>query len=60
MKSKKEWLMEKLDLDEIEGLFGLMLREKRDHNNYVLLRFDDLENIARYHDLFKKVIKEWK
>jgi len=56
MKSKKEWLAEKLELGEIEAQFGLMLREKKDHNNYVLLRFGDLEDIVRYFDLFKKVI----
>ena len=50
--------MEKLDLGIIEGQFGLMLREKNDHNNYVLLRLNDLEDILQYFDLFKKVIKQ--
>ena len=56
MKSKKEGLMKKLELGEIEGQFGLMLREKKDHNNYVLLRLGDLEDIVKYFDLFKKVV----
>ncbi len=58
MNSKKEWLAEKLELGEIECQFGLMLRDKNDHNSYVLLRFGDLEDIIKYFDLFKEVIKE--
>lgn len=50
--------MEKLDLEEIEGQFGLMLREKNDHNNYVLIRFEDLTKILKYFDLFKKEFKK--
>ncbi len=56
MKSKKEWSMEKLEFGELECQFGLMLREKKDHNNYVLLRLGDLEDIVKYFDLFKKVV----
>jgi hypothetical protein len=54
MTGKKNFSMEKLDLEEIEGQFGLMLREKKDHDNYVLIRFEDLEKITTYYDLFKK------
>ena len=54
MIGKKNFSMEKLDLEEIEGQFGLMLREKKDHDNYVLIRFEDLEKITTYYDLFKK------
>jgi hypothetical protein len=54
MTGKKNFSMEKLDLEEIEGQFGLMLREKNDHDNYVLIRFEDLEKITTYYDLFKK------
>ena len=54
MTGKKNFSMEKLDLEEIEGQFGLMLREKNDHGNYVLIRFEDLEKITTYYDLFKK------
>jgi len=56
--NEKDWLMEKLDLDEVEGHFGLMLREKKNHDNYVLLRLGDLENIIKYFDSFKKVVAE--
>ena len=54
MTGKKNFSMEKLDLEEIQGQFGLMLREKNDHDNYVLIRFEDLEKITTYYDLFKK------
>ena len=54
MTDKKNFSMETLDLEEIEGQFGLMLREKKDHDNYVLIRFEDLEKITTYYDLFKK------
>ena len=54
MTGKKNFSMEKLDLEEIEGQFGLKLREKKDHDNYVLIRFEDLEKITTYYDLFKK------
>ena len=54
MTGKKNFSMEKLDLEEIEGQFGLMLREKKDHDNYVLIRFEDLEKITTYYDIFKK------
>ena len=54
MTDKKNFSMETLDLEEIEGQFGLMLREKNDHDNYVLIRFEDLEKITTYYDLFKK------
>ncbi len=58
MKSDKKFQMEKLDLNEIEGQFGLMLREKKDHNNYILIRIEDLENIVKYFDLFKKEFRK--
>ena len=54
MTDKKNFSMETLDLEEIEGQFGLMLREKNDHDNYVLIRFEGLEKITTYYDLFKK------
>ena len=54
MTDKKNFSMETLDLEEIEGQFGLMLREKNDHDNYVLIRFEELEKITTYYDLFKK------
>ena len=45
MTGKKNFSMEKLDLEEIEGQFGLMLREKKDHDNYVLIRFETLKKL---------------
>ncbi|MGY5151888.1 MAG: hypothetical protein ACW9XA_06435 [Candidatus Nitrosopumilus sp. bin_6a] len=50
--------LEKLDLDEMEAQFGLMVREKNDHNNYALFRFVDLEKITKYYELFQKEIKK--
>ena len=55
MKLKKEWLTEKLERDEIECQFGLMIRDKNNHDNYVMLNFSDLEDIVNYFDSFKKV-----
>lgn len=49
--------MEKLDLDIIEGQFGLMLREKENHDNYILLKFEDLQKIVDYFAKFKKETK---
>ena len=46
--------MKKLDLDKIEGQFGLMLREKDNPDNYVLIRFEDLDSIISYYADFKK------
>lgn len=46
--------MDKIDLGEIEGQFGLMLREKANHDNYVLIRFEDLKSIIKYYEQFKE------
>ena len=46
--------MKNLDLDKIEGQFGLMLREKDNHDSYVLIRFEDLDSIISYYNDFKK------
>jgi hypothetical protein len=45
--------MKKLDLGELEAQFGLMVREKHDHNNYALFQFSDLEKISNYFENFK-------
>jgi arginyl-tRNA synthetase len=47
--------MEKLDLEKakIEGQFGLLLREKDNHDNYILFNFEDLEKIINYYEEFK-------
>ena len=45
--------MDILNLDKIEAQFGLVLRDKDNHNNYVLIRFEDLDKIVEYYDKFK-------
>ena len=50
--------MDVLDLEHLEAQFGLMIREKNDHNNYALIRFEDLEKIIKYLELFKKEIRK--
>jgi len=46
--------MKQLDLENFECNIGLMAREKDNHDNYVLFRFEDLEKIIEYYNLFKK------
>ena len=46
--------MKQLDLENFECNIGLMAREKGNHDNYVLFRFEDLEKMIEYYDLFKK------
>ena len=46
--------VEKIDLGEIEGQFGLMIRDKKNHDNYVLIRLEDLDSILQYYAEFKK------
>ena len=47
--------MESLNLEKagIEGQFGLLLRDKNNHNNYILINFEDLGKIINYYDEFK-------
>ena len=47
--------MENLNLEKakIEGQFGLLLRETENHDNYVLINFEDLDKIVDYYDEFK-------
>ena len=54
----KEWYKQKIELVELEAQFGLILREKNDHKNYVMLNFTDLEDVVRYFEIFKKVFRE--
>ena len=51
--------MDKIDLGEIEGQFGLMLREKANHDNYVLIRLEDLKLIFNYYEKFKVEFEKW-
>ena len=46
--------MKQLDLENFECNIGLMARAKDNHDNYVLFRFEDLEKMIEYYNLFKK------
>ena len=50
--------MDILDLGHMEAQFGLMIREKDNHDNYALIRFEDLDKIIKYLELFKKEMKK--
>ena len=45
--------MKVIDLEHLEAQFGLIIREKENHDNYALLRFDDLDKIIKYYNSFK-------
>ena len=45
--------MNVLDLEHVEAQFGLIIREKENHDNYALLRFEDLDKVIDYYYLFK-------
>ena len=45
--------MKVLDLEHLEAQFGLMIREKENHDNYALLRFEDLDKVVEYYKSFK-------
>ena len=45
--------MKVLDLEHLEAQFGLMFREKENHDNYALIRFEDLDKVIDYYYLFK-------
>ena len=50
--------MKQMDLENFECNIGLMIREKENHDNYALLRFEDLEKIIEYYDSFKKELNQ--
>ncbi len=50
--------MKVLDLEHVEGQFGLMLRDKDNHDNYILIRLEDLDSIISYYSDFKKELKK--
>jgi hypothetical protein len=50
--------MEPLDLGKFEAQIGLMIREKDNPDNYALLRFEDLEEIIKFYNSFKKEFKK--
>ena len=46
--------MKVLDLEHLEAQFGLVIREKENHDNYALLRFEDLDKIIEYYKSLKE------
>ena len=50
--------MKVLDLDHLEAQFGLVIRDKENHDNYALSRFEDLDRVIEYYSSFKKEFKE--
>ena len=50
--------MKVLDLGHLESQFGLIIREKENHDNYALLRFEDLDKVIEYYNLFKTEFKQ--
>jgi hypothetical protein len=52
-------IMKILDMDDMEGQFGLMLRDKVNHDNYVLIKLSDLDRIFNYYSQFKSQIKSY-
>ena len=49
--------MKVLDLEHVEAQFGLMIREKENHDNYALLRFEDLDKVIDYYKSFRNEFK---
>ena len=45
--------MKQLDLENFECNIGLMARAKDNHDNYVLLRFEDLDKLVEYYKSFR-------
>ena len=45
--------MKVLELEHLEAKFGLMIREKENHDNYALIRFEDLDKVVEYYKSFK-------
>jgi hypothetical protein len=46
-----------MDLGECEASFGLIIRDKNDHDNYILLSFESVQEIS---DEFQKLEKRLK
>jgi len=47
-----------LDLGEGEAAFGLVVRDKNNHDNYMLLSFENLDEIISSFDDLKKQFRE--
>ena len=50
---QRENEMKILNLEHLEAQFGLMIREKENHDNYALLQFEDLDKVIQYYKSFK-------
>ena len=50
--------MKVLDLEHLEAQFGLVIRDKENHDNYALIRFEDLEKLIEYYSSFKKELNK--
>ena len=50
--------MKELDLEHLEAQFGLMIREKKNPDNYALIRFEDLDKVIEYYNSFKIEFKQ--
>ena len=49
--------MKVLDLEHLEAQFGLMIREKKNPDNYALIRFEDLDKVIEYYNFIQKEIQ---
>ncbi len=48
--------MKVMDLGECEASFGLIIRDKNNHDNYILLSFEGIKEIVdEFHGLEKKL-----
>ena len=48
--------MKIIDLGEAEASFGLLIRDKNNHDNYILMSLENLKEITdEFHDLEKKL-----
>ena len=48
--------MKVMDLGECEVSFGLIIRDKNNHNNYILLSLENIQEITNeFHALEKKL-----
>ncbi|MFM9876129.1 MAG: hypothetical protein ACKVN8_07150 [Nitrosarchaeum sp.] len=50
--------MKVLDLGEGDAAFGLIIRQKTNHDNYMLLSFENIEEIIQAFSDLKKQFKE--
>lgn len=50
--------MKQLDLENFECNIGLMIREKENHDNYALIRFEDLDKIIEYYHSLKDIFSK--